>query len=192
MQDFRKVYGIDTIFTKIEKYVYLDTTLLKKFAAAKKSSSTTSQPVFSKSSSYTKRALQSMDANAADSAAFETLPMIGPKLAGRMVHYRERLGFFLNLDQIKEVYGMPDSNYQIAVQYLYIGDVSICPRLKINTLDSKQLGKHPYVKPLLATRIVNYRQQHGQYRSMEDLQKVYGIDSIFVKKMRPYLDFKTP
>ncbi|MGB9867797.1 MAG: ComEA family DNA-binding protein [Bacillota bacterium] len=47
-----------------------------------------------------------LDLNAASVAQLETLPGIGPKLAQRIVEFRERLGKFHSVEQLKEVPGV--------------------------------------------------------------------------------------
>jgi competence protein ComEA len=47
--------------------------------------------------------------------------------------------------------------------------------VNINTADAKKLETLPGIGPVLAERIIAYRQQHGPFRQMEDLKKVTGI-----------------
>jgi DNA uptake protein ComE-like DNA-binding protein len=42
----------------------------------------------------------------------------------------------------------------------------------------------------LAGAIIAYRNQHGAFDSPADLQKIYTLDSITLKKIVPYLLFK--
>jgi competence protein ComEA len=48
-------------------------------------------------------------------------------------------------------------------------------RLDLNTATAEQLDQLPGVGPVLAQRIVDYRNQHGGYRSVDQLQEVTGI-----------------
>ena len=52
-----------------------------------------------------------IELNSADSARLTELKCIGASLARRIVNYRNRLGGFINKDQLKEVYGMDDDRY---------------------------------------------------------------------------------
>lgn len=58
------------------------------------------------------RTYTSIDLNTADSAAFETLPGIGPAFASRIIKYRTLLGGYLKVEQLKEVYGMSEETYE--------------------------------------------------------------------------------
>lgn len=47
--------------------------------------------------------------NQATAAELETLPGITKSLAGRMIRFRDKLGGFQNLDQVRRTYGLTDS-----------------------------------------------------------------------------------
>jgi competence protein ComEA len=47
-----------------------------------------------------------VDVNSADAAALETLPGVGPVLAGRIVAYRDTAGPFLAVDSLLAVPGI--------------------------------------------------------------------------------------
>src|SRR3569833_3197280 len=52
-----------------------------------------------------------IELNSADSAKLTELKGIGPSFARRIINYRNRLGGFINKEQLKEVYGMDDDRY---------------------------------------------------------------------------------
>ncbi|MEN1762044.1 helix-hairpin-helix domain-containing protein [Anoxynatronum sibiricum] len=47
--------------------------------------------------------------------------------------------------------------------------------ININTADQRQLETLPGIGPVLAERIVNYREQHGLFKTLLELKKVSGI-----------------
>ena len=49
--------------------------------------------------------------------------------------------------------------------------------------DLKKLGFKPYI----ATRIVNYRKAGGGFKTPTDLNKIFGIDSLLVQKLTPFI-----
>jgi DNA uptake protein ComE-like DNA-binding protein len=128
--------------------------------------------------------------NKADSAQWESLPGIGPALAHRIVAYREKLGGFVSVDQLMEVWNLPDSVFQKIKIRLKPDD--IYKKMDVNSCGKTEFGRHPYFGFRLAKIIVNYREQHGLFQTLEDIQKIALIDKIQFEKMRPYLTINKP
>jgi competence protein ComEA len=127
-----------------------------------------------------------VDVNEADTTALIALPGIGSKLAARIISFRDKLGGFASINQVGETYGVPDSTFQKIKQRL------VCdhPKLKmidINKVDINALKTHPYLRWNLASAIVNYRQQHGLFKSIEDLKKIDIITDDVYARLAPYL-----
>ncbi|TMR01799.1 ComEA family DNA-binding protein [Actinomadura soli] len=57
--------------------------------------------------------------------------------------------------------------------------------LDLNTATAEQLDDLPGVGPVLAQRIVDYRTQHGGFRSIEQLQDVSGIGARRFSDLKP-------
>jgi competence protein ComEA len=127
-----------------------------------------------------------IDINTADTTAWIALPGIGSKLANRIVHFREKLGGFYTVEQVGETYGLPDSTFQLIKPRLTCAPGAI-QQININTADVNTLKQHPYIKWPVANAIVQYRQQHGDYRSVEDLQQIAIMTPELYRKMAGYL-----
>lgn len=127
-----------------------------------------------------------IDVNLADTSALIALPGIGSKLAARIVSFREKLGGFISINQVGETYALPDSTFQKIKGRLACAN----PQLKtinINTADVNALKAHPYLRWNLANAIVAYRQQHGDFRNVDDLKKINIITDDVYQKAAPYL-----
>ncbi|MBC6490845.1 ComEA family DNA-binding protein [Flavihumibacter stibioxidans] len=123
--------------------------------------------------------------NQADSMAWLALPGIGPRLAGRIIAFREKLGGFYSASQVSEVYGLADSVFQKILPMLDPGDGGI-RQLDINTATKEELAAHPYIRWQLATAIIQYRQAHGPFGAVTDLLKIHLISDEQFRKMAPY------
>lgn len=137
------------------------------------------------SAAATKRAYI-IDINTADTTAFISLPGIGSKLAARIVNFREKLGGFSSVNQLGETYGIPDSTFQKIKPQLQCNHPAL-KTININTADINVLRAHPYLRWNIANAIINYRQQHGNYKSVEDLRKIDLITDDLYNKIAPYL-----
>ena len=62
--------------------------------------------------------------------------------------------------------------------------------LNINTASAEELQTLPNIGAQMAQRIVDYREQYGEFASVEDLQKVKGIGAKTLEKLRPFVDAK--
>jgi len=127
-----------------------------------------------------------IDINTADTTAFISLPGIGSKLATRIVNFRQKLGGFHSVAQLGETYGIPDSTFQKIKPRLACTNPAL-KTIDINTADVNQLRSHPYLKWNIANAIVAFRQQHGNYTSVEDIKKIDIITEELFAKIAPYL-----
>ena len=56
--------------------------------------------------------------------------------------------------------------------------------IDINTADEKELQKIKGIGPALAGRIIEYRESHGAFKSIDEIKKVRGIGDKTFEKMR--------
>lgn len=147
------------------------------------------QEAYTKTSSYPARtpaAPRQVDINMADTTVFIALPGIGSKLAGRIVAFREKLGGFYSVDQVKETYGLADSVFQRIRPMLRLENV-VVKKININTATLEQLKQHPYIRYQAGNAILQYRQQHGMFGQPADLLKIALITEELYNKLSPYI-----
>ena len=130
-----------------------------------------------------------LDINEVDSLDLEKLPTIGEKLSSRIVRYRDRLGGFMQLSQLKEVYGLSDSTYQIIFPLLKIGKDFKPKQIDINKVEYTDLRKHPYTNNSFIKLVLAYRKVHGNFSDRLALEKVEQIDQSVLDKLAPYLTY---
>jgi competence protein ComEA len=137
---------------------------------------------------YLKRQVKPVEINSADTAALIALPFIGSKLAARIVLFRQKLGGFASVSQLKEVYGLNDTAYQAIQPYLSCNR-SLIHKLKINEALVDTLRVHPYIRWHLAKLLVNYRANHGSFKKIDDLLLVETVNDSLLQKLQPYISF---
>lgn len=138
---------------------------------------------------FTQRMKGPLDINITDSAALEKLPGIGEKLSARIIKYRERLGGFISISQLTEVYGLSDSVMQIISPMLFVSDQFKPRKIDVNKAEYKDLRKHPYFTHTIVKSFLNYRKTHGLLASIESVELIISIEKDDVRKIAPYLSF---
>ena len=140
------------------------------------------------STSYTRKTWTPtpIDINSADSIVLLGLPGIGAKLASRIIHFRDRLGGFYSIDQVKETYGLSDSTFERIRTVLVLGNKPLV-RIDINQADAARLKQHPYFTWPMANALVQYRKEHGRFQKVDDLAGVSAILPDQLKRLIPYL-----
>ena len=180
-EDLRKIYGIRADdYGRLEPFIKIET-------INKKDLNTYSKTEFKKEAAPNKTLRYPLvKINIADTSELIALPGIGNKLAARIVNFRDKLGGFYSIDQIGETYGLPDSTFQKIKPYLTL-DNSAVKKININAATKDEMKSHPYMKWNLANAIVEYRNQHGHFTSVDDLKKISLITEELFSKLKPYL-----
>ncbi len=132
------------------------------------------------------RKIASVELNSADTSALIALPGIGSKLAMRITNFRDRLGGFFSVEQVRETYGLSDSAFQKIKPFLQANGSAV-RKFNINSATKDELKLHPYIKWNLANAIVEYRNQHGPFKNLSDLKNIALIDDETFNKIAPYL-----
>jgi competence protein ComEA len=66
------------------------------------------------------------------------------------------------------------------------------PAVDLNHATAAELRLLPGLGESLSQRIIEYRRQHGDFRSVDDLRKVYGIGPKTLERLRPHLFVAPP
>ena len=126
------------------------------------------------------------DLNIVDSAGLVQLKGIGPVFASRIIKYRNLLGGYCSIMQLKEIYGMRDENYTAISQFFAVDSLHLS-KLNINFSTVKELGRHPYIGFRSAKKIIKLRDDKGKINSADELRSLLSPDSLV--RLSPYLKF---
>lgn len=178
-KDLKKMYGVnDYLYQQIEQYIQIDTSIFNK-----KREHTSN--VFYKKTEGERRKYMLIELNDADTVGLKFMKGIGSKLARRIIQYRERLGGFFRKKQLLEVYGIDTTTYRSIEPYLLI-DTTTVRKININKVYFENIKSFPYLTRNQAVALVNYRNRHGDFKSLDDLKKCVLIDDSTLQKIRPY------
>lgn len=64
---------------------------------------------------------------------------------------------------------------------------SIRPQININTAGFEEIESIPGIGPQKARDIINYRETHGAFQSIDDLLKINGIGEKTLQQIEPYI-----
>lgn len=177
-QDFSKIYTLtDDDYQRLLPYIQIES----KYANQSESKDYgTDQKI-----TYQPKTNHPININTADESVWEKQKGIGPGFAKRIVAYKNRLGGFRYKEQLKEVYGLPDSTYQNLLPYLQVNNADIIP-FSINDISEEVLANHPYIGPKMANNIIKLRTDLGKFNKIEDLKMVPLINEEKYRKIAQY------
>ena len=127
-----------------------------------------------------------LDLNSVTASELESLPGIGTVLAERIIKYRTSLGGYHYVDQIKECYGLPPETIEKILPRLTI--IQPPATIPINTIDFTAFN-HPYLNKKMIRLLLAYKAQHGPFKDVSDLRKIYPPDSTWCDRLLPYINF---
>jgi len=129
---------------------------------------------------YKKEYLQ-IELNSATQGNLELVKGIGPSISKGIIKYRNILGGYVQIEQLKEVYHIDSAKYE-NIKNNFILNTDSINRININTADYYTIKRHPYISKQIAYEIVKYRNQKGNYRKIEEILEIEGIsDSLYQK-----------
>lgn len=130
---------------------------------------------------------ETIEINSSDTTDLKKIPGIGSAFSNRIVKYRNLLGGYNNLNQLKEIWGMDDDLFNKITPYLKITPNT--KKIKINTASFEELSKHPYIKYKRAKTIIDVRERKGKIESIDRLSLLEEFTEADIKKLTPYLSF---
>ena len=138
-----------------------------------------SRPTIRKDVSYSNQKQQLIEINRCDSVTLIRLPGIGPVLSARIIRYRRLLGGYARIEQLKEVYGLPEETYELIKDRIY-ADSTFISRININKAGYKELY---HIRYLEKYEIAHNKCIEKDYRSLliiRSLQKRKHSRSIHI------------
>jgi competence protein ComEA len=83
-----------------------------------------------------------------------------------------------------------DNSQPVILQQLTVqAQDDTADRLDINRATAEELQALPGIGPVLAQRLLDWREENGDFRSEEDILSVSGIGQAIYEKIAPYITF---
>ena len=142
-----------------------------------------------KANSLSSKALvqKSVKLNSADTTELKSLPGIGSFFAKNIVDYKNKLGGFIEKEQLLEVYAFDTTRLSSIENFIIIDTIEL-RKVNINTDDFKTILRHPYIEYEDVKKIVNYRESKGMIKNWEQYLKVVGRNDVD-ERLEKYIGF---
>ena len=143
-----------------------------------------------------------VDPNTASAAELMRLPRVGPALAQRILADRDANGRYRSLDQLGRVAGIGERTLELLAPHVALrpapfgagaavgsgAGAAVGARegtwIDLNRATADELVALPGVGPVLAGRIVAYRDSAGPFESVSELVSVKGIGAATLERIR--------
>jgi DNA uptake protein ComE-like DNA-binding protein len=166
--DLGKLYTIsEEDFAQLEPYIVLPE--VSRHASGKSYSKKKETPSYEETPKPEKKDIPIVDLNTVDSTTLVELPQIGPYTAVRIIEFREKLGGFVDKEQLRDVKGMDEARFAAIQPYINLSAVEI-RKVDVNRADFKTLVHHPYLSYEQVKRIFNQREKRGMIKNWEQLE----------------------
>ncbi|MBK0370468.1 ComEA family DNA-binding protein [Flavobacterium agrisoli] len=129
------------------------------------------------------------DINLATAADLERIYGIGEKLAQRILSYKAKVGGFVSMKQLDEIWGLSPEVLSELDQNFKIIQMPVIKKVNINNASLKELSQFPYFNYASAKQILIYRSMNGDFHSIEDLIKIKDFPVEKANIIALYLDF---
>lgn len=184
-KEFQIVTGVsDSLLAVISSYFKFPDWVKNKQTSKLVVFSNTNAKVFSKKGKTVVK-----DINQATQEDLMKIYGIGEAISMRILKFKESLGGFVSMDQMKDVWGLSPEVIQSLNASFKVGAFSNIKKIDINNASVKELAEFPYFKYSLAREIVIYRSMNGDIKNVADLTKIKGMSIENANIIALYLDF---
>lgn len=196
-EDIKKIYGVsEAAAEKLIPYVRIEGSGHPYFSGGYQQNYSSNY-----TNNYAKKTPKPIDINTATEDDWKSLPGIGDVLSKRIVKYRNVKGGFKNIDEVAKTYGISDSEFAVIRPYLTMSEnVSPAaapqtpaaqavpqPKININTATEAEMRASRAIPYSVIKVIIIYREQHGGFKSVEELKKIPFVTDEMYNKMSPKL-----
>ena len=185
--DFARLYGLTVKeYRELEPYIRISSDYLPAATLVKESASATAKHDTTFVHHYPQKIAETAHVvlNTADTTELMTVPGIGPYFARKIVQYGQRLGGYVNVDQLDEIENFPAESKRFLVV-----EGATPQKLNVNKLTLNELKRHPYINFYHAKDITYYLRLHGPIKSLQDLRLLKDFPQAAIERLLPYVTY---
>ncbi|WP_298950450.1 helix-hairpin-helix domain-containing protein [uncultured Nonlabens sp.] len=117
--------------------------------------------------SFKDRKVVAVNINLASQDQLKKVYGIGPALSGRIIKERERLHGFIDISQVRGVYGLTDSTMTQLKKHFYVTAPVGFNKVALNTATAAQLLAIPYFDDYLVEKLIEQRTLRDGFKSWD-------------------------
>ena len=189
VEDLKRLYGMtDSMYLALLPYVVIDTLAIDRWRdSVRMAADSVPRYVSHKRDTI-------LNLRTADTTELKMIKGIGSYRAKQIIRYRERLGGFVSVEQLREVKALQpllkDSlSTDSLLSHFFIDSVRVVP-LKVNSMRVERLQRHPYLSFEQARAIYELRRRKIQLKSVDQLRTLDCLTEQDIQRLRPYLSFE--
>jgi len=130
-----------------------------------------------------------IDINRASQEELIKIYGIGEAISLRILKFKESLGGFVSMEQMKDVWGLSPEVIENLNSHFKVLTLPNVKKIDINNASIKELSQFPYFNYQLAKQIVTFRSMNGDIKNIDDLTKIKGLSIDKANIIVLYLDF---
>ncbi len=130
--------------------------------------------------------LTKVDVNTADTALLRRIPGVGAKISEAIVKYRERLGGFHSVEQLREIKIVSPE----LLEWMEVSSSSDIQKININKASFQALNSHPYISYEQTKALLQYVRLYGKVKDEKALVETGIFTKEEVEKLEPYIAYE--
>ena len=179
-EDFKKIYGMtEEQYSVLSPYIYI----APEDTAHNTPQLYIPQPIQAENMKYASGTV--IDLNLADTTELKKIPGIGSGIARLIVGYRQQLGGFYQIEQLKDIH--LDTRQ---LQAWFSIEPTGIHRINLNQSSVGRLHTHPYINFYQAKAIVEYRKKKGTLTSLKPFALYEEFTEADLERISHYVCFE--
>ena len=130
--------------------------------------------------------LTKVDVNTADTALLRRIPGVGAKISEAIVKYRERLGGFHSVEQLREIKIVSPE----LLEWMEVSSFSDIQKIHLNKASFQALNSHPYISYEQTKALLQYIRLYGDVKDEKTLVETGIFTKEEVEKLKPYIAYE--
>ena len=194
-EDMKKLYGMtDSMYQALLPYIQIDTVAIKQYRDSVRKSQMDSVRTDSLPRYISQKRDTLLNLRTADTTELKKIRGIGSYRARQIVRYRQQLGGFTHVEQLREIKALQPLlidtlSADSLLAHFWLDSIIVEP-LSVNSIGVERLQRHPYLSFEQAKAIYELRRRKVRLSSIEALEQLDCFTPEELLRVAPYLSFK--